>query len=52
VYEGEWEDGMMRGNGKMTHVIGNMYEGEWKDDKKHGRGKYAYANGGVLHEGR
>ena len=47
VYEGEFQENLFRGRGKMTYANGNFYEGEWADDKKHGKGTFTYASGAV-----
>ena len=31
-YDGQWEDGMKHGKGKMTFASGTSFDGEWKDD--------------------
>jgi len=46
VYDGEWKDGNMHGNGKNSnnslgifkYKNGNKYDGYWKLNKKHGDG--------------
>lgn len=38
-YEGEWQDDMRHGFGKIRYKKGDYYEGEWANDKKNGRGK-------------
>ncbi|TNV72731.1 hypothetical protein FGO68_gene5912 [Halteria grandinella] len=38
-YIGKFEDGKMRGNGKLMSENGSKYEGQWKDDAMHGKGK-------------
>eukprot|EP00984_Skeletonema_dohrnii_P026186 scaffold15496_cov81-Skeletonema_dohrnii-CCMP3373.AAC.2 len=38
VYEGDWKDDKMHGEGKMTYANGVVYDGHWRDDKKHGEG--------------
>ena len=47
MYEGEFQENLFRGRGKMTYANGNFYEGEWADDKKHGKGTFIYASGAV-----
>ena len=44
-YEGEWNNGIIHGQGKMTYAKGDVYEGEWKDGKRHGQGKYTFGKG-------
>ncbi len=48
VYTGEWKDGEMHGEGKMTYEDGDVYEGQWKNNKMHGKGEYKYKNGDVY----
>jgi len=38
VYEGEFENGKMHGEGTMWLANGNKYIGQWRDDQKHGTG--------------
>jgi hypothetical protein len=37
VYNGEWQDGKIRGYGKCIYASGDVYEGDWIDGKIHGR---------------
>ena len=48
IYEGEWKDGKMHGQGVFRYASGNVYEGEWKDNKRHGQVVYRYADGDVY----
>ena len=49
VYEGEWRDGKLHGQGKLTSLSGEVvYEGECQDGKRHGQGKQTYADGAVY----
>ena len=48
VYEGEYKNGKMSGNGKCTFASGDVYEGDWKDGKMNGKGKCTHTNGDVL----
>ena len=36
VYEGEFTEGLICGNGKYMWEDGRMYDGEWKDSKMNG----------------
>jgi hypothetical protein len=38
IYEGDWEDGIIQGNGKIRWTTGNYYEGEFKNNKINGNG--------------
>jgi hypothetical protein len=33
IYEGEWENNLANGRGRIIHADGDCYEGEWVDDK-------------------
>jgi hypothetical protein len=44
-YEGQVEDGLPHGQGKMTDPDGT-YEGQFQDGKPHGQSKYIYPDGG------
>ena len=49
VYEGQWRDGKLHGQGKLTSLSGEVvYEGEWRDGKFHGQGKMKWSNGRVY----
>ena len=45
-YEGEWKDGKMHGQGKLSFLDGRKYEGEWKNGNEHGQGTKTYNDGG------
>ena len=54
VYDGEWKDGKMEGNGSLlAYNMGNSlwytYEGEWKDGLANGKG--IYDNTQIRYEG-
>jgi hypothetical protein len=38
VYEGNFKEGKMEGNGKMRFGNGKRYDGEWKNNKRDGIG--------------
>lgn len=43
VYEGEWVDNKMQGEGTYTYKkTGDIYSGSWVADKKHGQGSYEF----------
>eukprot|EP00984_Skeletonema_dohrnii_P009403 scaffold3604_cov83-Skeletonema_dohrnii-CCMP3373.AAC.6 len=48
VYEGDWKDDKMHGEGKMTYANGVVYDGHWRDDKKHGEGTLISIADGIV----
>jgi len=38
VYEGEFKDDKVEGQGTYTYADGSVYEGAWLNDKKEGQG--------------
>jgi hypothetical protein len=48
IYEGQWKEGKMDGEGKSTYTDGNVHEGQWKDGKQDGQGKITFADGNVY----
>jgi hypothetical protein len=52
LYNGEWEDDLRHGDGKMTFILidntTNEYDGKWKKDKINGLGTMEYGNGNVY----
>ena len=44
VYEGEWKDDMMHGQGIYDYVDGRKYLGEWKCGKQDGQGSETWPN--------
>lgn len=50
MYEGDWCQGKMHGQGTYKYAEGDIYQGEWKEDKRHGKGTVTYisAKGVVL----
>ena len=45
TFEGNFVQGKLQGNGKMTASGGDRYQGEYKDGKREGMGAYTSANG-------
>jgi len=37
-YEGEWDDDMLNGYGRLIYSNGDMYEGEWWNNQCYGKG--------------
>ena len=50
IYEGEFTNNILNGQGKITYANGDIYKGEFKNHKLNGQGKITYANGNI-HEG-
>ena len=48
VYEGEYKDGKLHGQGKYTSSKGWVYEGQFTDGQITGKGKITYASGTVY----
>ena len=44
IYEGEWVNGSLSGQGTCTWSDGAKYVGQWKDGKYHGQGKFTITN--------
>ena len=51
IYEGEWYNGQMCGNGKMVYSDGSIYEGNFFENKKNGLGVYTWGEGGKCYVG-
>lgn len=47
-YEGEFQNGVREGRGKMTFVDGTVYEGEFRSGKISGRGRKVCPTGDVV----
>jgi hypothetical protein len=45
VYEGEFHEDEITGNGKFRYASGAAYEGEWELGKYQGRGKFSWPDG-------
>eukprot|EP01006_Ploeotia_vitrea_P023416 TRINITY_DN55879_c1_g1_i2.p1 TRINITY_DN55879_c1_g1~~TRINITY_DN55879_c1_g1_i2.p1 ORF type:complete len:196 (+),score=14.01 TRINITY_DN55879_c1_g1_i2:96-683(+) len=50
-YEGNYENGMRNGVGKMTYPNGDSYAGSWVEGKMNGEGSYTYAKTGDIYSG-
>jgi hypothetical protein len=48
VFEGNLENTLRNGYGKMTWSSGDVYEGNWKNDYMNGHGKFTWSNGDVY----
>ncbi|MDE7230176.1 MAG: zinc ribbon domain-containing protein [Oscillospiraceae bacterium] len=48
VYEGEFRDWVLNGEGIKTLSDGNIYEGEFENNRLNGQGRITYADGSVL----
>ena len=48
VYEGEYEDGLFQGDGKLTWRNGDVYIGEFKEGLMHGDGQFDAATGDIY----
>ena len=51
VYEGQIENGLPNGNGKMTWKSGDYYEGKFKDGLLDGKGTMWFENG-IVQKGK
>lgn len=51
VYDGQWADDEMHGEGTMTFDTGASYSGSFTANKFHGRGKYSWPDG-TSYEGQ
>ena len=46
TYEGQWQDGVMHGNGRFTWAAsGAEYDGEWVQGRRQGEGCMTYVGG-------
>jgi hypothetical protein len=48
IYEGEWKNNKMDGQGIYFWDDGRYYEGYYKNDMKHGYGEYTYTDGQIY----
>jgi len=46
IYEGEWSQDKVTGQGKYTWAEGGEYEGEFLDEALHGQGKRVWPDTG------
>ena len=44
LYNGEWKDGLMHGEGTLKYRDGSVYKGEFKSGLLHGKGKFISKN--------
>lgn len=51
TYEGDFENGIMQGLGKLVKANGDTYEGSMLGGQKHGYGVMIYANGTATQGG-
>ena len=51
VYEGDWVEDRMTGEGVMAYANGDVFIGGWLDGEKHGAGTHLYAGKGRAYEG-
>jgi len=45
VYDGQWDDDCMEGEGRCVYWNGDVYQGNWRGGKRHGDGVYQFASG-------
>jgi len=48
IYEGNFVEGEMDGQGIIKYMDGTWYEGQFKKDKYDGKGKLVFKNGGIY----
>jgi hypothetical protein len=48
IYDGEWREGVIYGQGKYTFSSGASYDGQWVDNKFQGRGTYIWPSGAMY----
>ena len=51
VYEGNWENDRMQGQGRLSMPDGSVFEGQFQNGKFHGHGTYCWSDGS-RYEGR
>lgn len=44
-YEGNWEEGWINGEGRMTYANGDSYEGNFVENERYGMGLYQFKDG-------
>ena len=47
IYEGEFVDGFVHGQGRMVFADGGVYDGGFEKGKMHGEGTYTFADGSI-----
>ena len=47
-YDGEWQNGVMHGQGTLVWKTGERYDGEWKNGKEDGQGVFTHSDGSVF----
>ena len=45
VYEGNWENDRMEGQGRLSMPDGSVFEGKFQNGKFHGHGVYCWSDG-------
>ena len=45
VYEGNWENDRMEGQGRLSMPDGSVFEGQFQNGKFHGHGVYCWSDG-------
>lgn len=48
IYEGQWKNDKMDGNGRIQFPSGATYEGNFEENKFHGNGRYVWPNGSLF----
>eukprot|EP01002_Notosolenus_urceolatus_P000940 NODE_123_length_2720_cov_78.351554_g99_i0.p1 GENE.NODE_123_length_2720_cov_78.351554_g99_i0~~NODE_123_length_2720_cov_78.351554_g99_i0.p1 ORF type:complete len:892 (+),score=220.92 NODE_123_length_2720_cov_78.351554_g99_i0:171-2678(+) len=52
VYDGDWHQGMMHGQGTYTYAeTGDVYKGQWHAHNKHGFGMFFYKSSQKIYKG-
>ena len=47
-YQGEFRDGVMKGQGTFETISGYRYKGEWENNQRHGHGVETFPSGRVV----
>ncbi len=48
IREGQFKDGKLNGNGKISYTNGNIFEGQFKNGYLNGNGKISYTSGNIY----
>lgn len=48
MYDGEWSEDKMSGNGTYYYSDGAIFKGQWKNNQHYGQGVYTFPNGVVY----